>query len=450
MTSSPLPRRVSIPVDVGGVVIGGDAPIVVQSMTNTDTADVEATARQSADLARAGSEIVRITVDRDEAAKAVPHIRDRLRQMGVAVPLVGDFHYNGHTLLGENPACAEALDKLRINPGNVGFKGKRDRQFSTIIELALKYGKPVRIGVNWGSLDQELLTRLMDENAASPTPKDARAVMHEAIVQSGLLSAERAQELGLGPDRIVISAKVSAVQDLVSVYSLLAQRCRYALHLGLTEAGMGSKGIVASTAAMGILLQQGIGDTIRVSLTPEPGGDRTQEVRVAQEILQTMGLRSFVPIVAACPGCGRTTSTVFQELASEIQGYLRARMPEWKQKFPGRGGDEPCRDGMHRQRTGRIQARRHRHFAPRHRRGAGRARVHRRPEGDDPARGQHRGRVQDNRRGLRGPPLRRAEDGAGDGSLIHKPRGHETYLPTRFQDVPICRAAFGALERHAC
>jgi (E)-4-hydroxy-3-methylbut-2-enyl-diphosphate synthase len=330
-----MPRRVSIPVNVGGVIIGGDAPIVVQSMTNTDTADVEGTARQSADLARAGSEIVRITVDRDEAAKAVPRIRDRLLQMGVRVPLVGDFHYNGHTLLTENPACAEALDKFRINPGNVGFKAKRDKQFSAIIDLALKYGKPVRIGVNWGSLDQELLTRLMDENASSPAPKDARAVMHEAIVQSGLLSAERAEELGLGPERIVISAKVSAVQDLVSVYTMLAARCRYALHLGLTEAGMGSKGIVASTAAMGILLQQGIGDTIRVSLTPEPGGDRTQEVRVAQEILQTMGLRSFVPIVAACPGCGRTTSTVFQELASEIQGYVRARMPEWKSKYPG-------------------------------------------------------------------------------------------------------------------
>jgi (E)-4-hydroxy-3-methylbut-2-enyl-diphosphate synthase len=335
MTSMPIQRRASIPVDLAGVVIGGDAPILVQSMTNTDTADVEGTARQSADLARAGSEIVRITVDRDEAAKAVPHIRDRLLQMGVKVPLVGDFHYNGHTLLSENPACAEALDKYRINPGNVGFKNKRDRQFSAIIELALKFAKPVRIGVNWGSLDQELLTRLMDENATSPQPKDARAVMHEAIVQSALLSAERAEELGLGPERIVISAKVSAVQDLVSVYTLLAERCRYALHLGLTEAGMGSKGIVASTAAMGILLQQGIGDTIRVSLTPEPGGDRTQEVRVAQEILQTMGLRSFVPIVAACPGCGRTTSTVFQELASEIQGYVRARMPEWKQKFPG-------------------------------------------------------------------------------------------------------------------
>jgi (E)-4-hydroxy-3-methylbut-2-enyl-diphosphate synthase len=335
MTSSPTPRRASIPVDVGGVVIGGGAPIVVQSMTNTDTADVEATARQSADLARAGSEIVRITVDRDAAAKAVPHIRDRLSQMGVRVPLVGDFHYNGHTLLAENPACAEALDKFRINPGNVGFKAKRDKQFSAIIELALKYGKPVRIGVNWGSLDQELLTRLMDENAASPAPKEARAVMHEAIVQSALLSAERAEELGLAPQRIIISAKVSAVQDLVAVYTMLAGRCRYALHLGLTEAGMGSKGIVASTAAMGILLQQGIGDTIRVSLTPEPGGDRTREVRVAQEILQTMGLRSFVPIVAACPGCGRTTSTVFQELASEIQGYVRARMPEWKGKYPG-------------------------------------------------------------------------------------------------------------------
>jgi len=328
-------RRVSIPVDVGGVIVGGSAPIVVQSMTNTDTADVESTARQTADLARAGSEIVRITVDRDEAAKAVPRIRERLLRMGVEVPLVGDFHYNGHTLLSENPACAEALDKYRINPGNVGFKAKRDRQFSEIIELAMRYAKPVRIGVNWGSLDQELLTRLMDENAASPEPKEARAIMHEAIVQSGLLSAERAEQLGLRADRIIISAKVSAVQDLVSVYTMLAARCRYALHLGLTEAGMGSKGIVASSAAMGLLLQQGIGDTIRVSLTPEPGGDRTQEVRVAQELLQTMGFRSFVPIVAACPGCGRTTSTVFQELAGEIQGYVRARMPEWKQIYPG-------------------------------------------------------------------------------------------------------------------
>jgi (E)-4-hydroxy-3-methylbut-2-enyl-diphosphate synthase len=333
--TQPAQRRASIPVDVGGVIVGGSAPIVVQSMTNTDTADAEGTAQQTADLARAGSEIVRITVDRDEAAKAVPRIRERLLQMGVTVPLVGDFHYNGHTLLAENSACAEALDKYRINPGNVGFKAKRDRQFSEIVELAMRYGKPVRIGVNWGSLDQELLTRLMDENATSPEPKDARAIMHEAIVQSGLLSAERAEQLGLGPERIIISAKVSAVQDLVSVYTMLAARCRYALHLGLTEAGMGSKGIVASSAAMGLLLQQGIGDTIRVSLTPEPGGDRTQEVRVAQEILQTMGFRSFVPIVAACPGCGRTTSTVFQELAGEIQGYVRKRMPEWRKSYPG-------------------------------------------------------------------------------------------------------------------
>jgi (E)-4-hydroxy-3-methylbut-2-enyl-diphosphate synthase len=334
-TPSAIARKSTVPVDVGGVRIGGGTPVVVQSMTNTDTADIEGTARQTADLARAGSELVRITVDRDEAAKAVPHIRDRLAQMGVSVPLVGDFHYNGHTLLAENPACAEALHKWRINPGNVGFKAKRDQQFSAIIELALEHEKPVRIGVNWGSLDQELLTRLMDENAASPNPMDARSVMHEAIVQSALLSAARAEDLGMGPERIILSAKVSAVQDLVSVYMLLAARCRYALHLGLTEAGMGSKGIVASTAGIGILLQQGIGDTIRVSLTPEPGGDRTQEVRVAQEILQTMGLRSFVPIVAACPGCGRTTSTVFQELANDIQGYVRARMSEWRGKYPG-------------------------------------------------------------------------------------------------------------------
>jgi (E)-4-hydroxy-3-methylbut-2-enyl-diphosphate synthase len=333
--SAEIPRRRSIPVEIGDVKIGGDAPIVVQSMTNTDTADVEKTARQTAELARAGSELVRVTVDRPEAAKAVPHIRDRLRQLGVTVPLIGDFHYNGHTLLTDHPACAEALDKYRINPGNVGFKDKRDRQFSAIVELALKHAKPVRIGVNWGSLDQELLTRLMDANAKAPVPKDARAVMHEAIVQSALMSAQRAQELGLGTDRIVLSAKVSAVQDLIRVYTMLADRSQSALHLGLTEAGMGSKGIVASTAAMGVLLQQGIGDTIRVSLTPEPGGDRTQEVRVAQEILQTMGLRSFVPIVAACPGCGRTTSTVFQELASEVQSYVRARMPAWRETYPG-------------------------------------------------------------------------------------------------------------------
>ena len=329
------PRRKSVPVNVGGVYIGGHHPIVVQSMTNTDTADVEATTQQVAALARAGSELVRITVDRDESAKAVPRIRERLDRMGIRVPLVGDFHYIGHKLLAENPACAEALDKYRINPGNVGFKDKRDPQFAAIIEQALKWGKPVRIGVNWGSLDQELLTHLMDENAKSPEPKSARAVLHEAIVQSALRSAARAEELGLGADRIIISAKVSAVQDLVTVYTMLAERCSYALHLGLTEAGMGSKGIVASSAAMGILLQRGIGDTIRYSLTPEPGGDRTLEVRAAQELLQTMGLRTFMPTVAACPGCGRTTSTVFQELARDVQEMIRQRMPEWREKYPG-------------------------------------------------------------------------------------------------------------------
>jgi (E)-4-hydroxy-3-methylbut-2-enyl-diphosphate synthase len=335
LITSQSERHATLAVNVGGVIVGGGAPIVVQSMTNTDTADAEGTARQVAALARAGSEIVRITVDRDEAAKAVPAIRERLLRMGVQVPIVGDFHYNGHTLLTDNPACAEALDKYRINPGNVGFKDKKDRQFSAIIDLALKHNKPVRIGVNWGSLDQALLTHLMDENAKSATPLPARAVMHEAIVQSALLSAERAEELGLGPDRIVISAKVSAVQDLIAVYSLLATRCRYALHLGLTEAGMGSKGIVASSAAMGILLQAGIGDTIRYSLTPEPGGDRTLEAQAAQELLQTMGLRTFMPIVAACPGCGRTTSTVFQELARDVQTMIRERMPEWKARYPG-------------------------------------------------------------------------------------------------------------------
>jgi len=335
MTTSPAPRHQTLTVDIGGVKVGGGHPIVVQSMTNTDTADVAGTATQIAALARAGSEIVRITVDRDEAAKAVPLIRERLAKMGVKVPVVGDFHYNGHTLLADHPACAEALDKYRINPGNVGFKDKRDRQFSSIVEQAIKWGKPVRIGVNWGSLDQELLTRLMDENSKSETPMDARAVMHEAMVQSGLLSAERAVELGLGADRIVISAKVSTVQDLIAVNTLLASRSRYALHLGLTEAGMGSTGIVASSAAMGIVLQAGIGDTIRFSLTPEPGGDRTLEVRAAQELLQTMGLRTFMPIVAACPGCGRTTSTVFQELARDVQQMLRDGMTEWRARYPG-------------------------------------------------------------------------------------------------------------------
>jgi len=328
-------RHKTIAVDVGGIMVGGGAPIVVQSMTNTDTADVEQTARQVAALARAGSELVRITVDRDEAAAAVPRIKERLAQMGVNVPIVGDFHYIGHKLLAEHPACAEALDKYRINPGNVGFKNKRDPQFTQIVEMALKYGKPVRIGVNWGSLDQELLTRLMDENSKSDNPRDAREVMHEAMVQSALLSAARAEEIGLPKNRIILSAKVSAVQDLIAVYAELARRSDYALHLGLTEAGMGSKGIVASSAAMGVLLQQGIGDTIRVSLTPEPNGDRTKEVQVAQELLQTMGLRTFVPLVAACPGCGRTTSTTFQELASDIQGFIRDSMPEWKTRYPG-------------------------------------------------------------------------------------------------------------------
>jgi (E)-4-hydroxy-3-methylbut-2-enyl-diphosphate synthase len=330
-----IARHKTVPVNVGGIIVGGGAPIVVQSMTNTDTADVEATAQQVAALARAGSELVRITVDRNEAAAAVPRIKDRLAQMNVAAPLIGDFHYIGHKLLAEHPACAQALDKYRINPGNVGFKDKKDRQFSAIIEIALKYGKPVRIGANWGSLDQELLTRLMDENARLSAPREARAVTHEAMVQSVLLSAARAEEIGMPRARIILSAKVSSVPDLIAVYSELARRSDYALHLGLTEAGMGSKGVVASSAAMGVLLAQGIGDTIRVSLTPEPNGDRTLEVQVAQELLQTMGLRNFVPLVAACPGCGRTTSTTFQELAGDIQNFIRDSMPAWKARYPG-------------------------------------------------------------------------------------------------------------------
>ncbi len=328
-------RRHAVGVDIGGVRVGGGAPIVVQSMTNTDTADIEATVRQVAALARAGSELVRITVDRDEAAAAVPHIRDKLAARGVTVPLIGDFHYIGHKLLTDHPACAEALAKYRINPGNVGFKAKRDTQFATLIEIANRNNKPVRIGVNWGSLDEELLTRLMDENAVSATPVSAAAVQREAIIQSALLSAQRAEELGMDRSRIILSTKVSDVQHLIAVYQDLAARCDYALHLGLTEAGMGSKGIVASSAALGILLQQGIGDTIRISLTPEPGGDRTTEVRVAQELLQTMGFRQFIPVVAACPGCGRTTSTTFQSLAKEIQDHLSASMPDWKERYPG-------------------------------------------------------------------------------------------------------------------
>ncbi len=335
----PLPRRISVGVRVGeggtAVMVGGGAPVVVQSMTNTDTADVAATARQIAALARAGSELVRLTVDRDEAAAAVPVIRDRLRAMGVGVPLIGDFHYIGHKLLADHPACAEALDKYRINPGNVGFKNKRDLQFGQIVQIAIRNGKAVRIGANWGSLDQELLTALMDENARRAAPLSARAVTREAMVRSALLSAARAEELGLDRSRIILSAKVSDVQDLIAVYRTLAEQSDYALHLGLTEAGMGSKGIVASSAALGVLLQEGLGDTIRISLTPEPGGDRTHEVRVAQELLQTMGFRGFAPQVAACPGCGRTTSTVFQELARDIENHLSASMPRWRALYPG-------------------------------------------------------------------------------------------------------------------
>ncbi|WP_299565358.1 flavodoxin-dependent (E)-4-hydroxy-3-methylbut-2-enyl-diphosphate synthase [Enterovirga sp.] len=333
--AGPARRHPTVPVRVGSVLVGGGAPVVVQSMTNTDTADVDGTVAQVAALARAGSEIVRITVDRDEAAAAVPRIRERLDRLGVDVPLVGDFHYIGHKLLADHPACAEALAKYRINPGNVGFKDKKDRQFGSIVELAARHGKAVRIGANWGSLDQELLTHLMDENARAPVPRDTRAITREAMVQSALGSAARAEEIGLSRDRIILSAKVSNVQDLIAVYLDLARRSDYAIHLGLTEAGMGSKGIVASSAALGILLQQGIGDTIRVSLTPEPGGDRTVEVKVAQEILQTMGFRTFVPLVAACPGCGRTTSTVFQELARDIQDWIHVSMPEWKRTYPG-------------------------------------------------------------------------------------------------------------------
>jgi (E)-4-hydroxy-3-methylbut-2-enyl-diphosphate synthase len=320
---------------VGGVRVGGGAPIVVQSMTNTDTADVESTVAQVRSLARAGSEIVRVTVNTEEAAAAVPHIRDRLEREGVRVPLVGDFHFNGHKLLKAHPACAEALAKYRINPGNVGRGSKRDPQFAEMIEVACHYRKPVRIGVNWGSLDGDLLTRMMDENNASANPRSANEVMRAAVVESCLQSARRAEELGQPHDHIVLSAKVSGVQDLIAIYTDLAARCDYPLHVGLTEAGMGSKGIVASTAGIGVLLQRGIGDTIRVSLTPEPNGDRTQEVIVAQEILQTMGLRSFVPMVIACPGCGRTTSTYFQELAKSIQTHIRHRMPEWRKLHDG-------------------------------------------------------------------------------------------------------------------
>ncbi len=332
---SSIQRRESVQVSIGSIRVGGVAPIVVQSMTNTDTADAEGTAQQVKSLARAGSELVRITVNTAEAAEAVPRIRDRLDQLGVTVPLIGDFHFNGHKLLREHPGCAEALAKYRINPGNVGRGSKRDPQFAEMVETACRHGKPVRIGVNWGSLDQDLLTRLMDENSARAEPLSAQQIMRNAVVLSALESARRAEELGMPHDRIILSAKVSGVQDLIAIYRDLGGRCDYPLHLGLTEAGMGSKGIVASTAGIAVLLQEGVGDTIRVSLTPEPGGDRTQEVIVAQEILQTMGLRSFLPLVTACPGCGRTTSTVFQELAQRIQTHIRHRMPEWRREYNG-------------------------------------------------------------------------------------------------------------------
>ena len=383
-----------MPVRIGGVTLGGDAPVIVQSMTNTDTADIDATTKQVAALARAGSELVRITVDRAEAAAAVPHIRERLDILGVATPLIGDFHYNGHTLLAEHPACAEALAKYRINPGNVGFKDKRDKQFGAIIEIATRHGKAIRIGVNWGSLDQDLLTRLMDENARDPVPKDARQVMHEAIVQSALLSAERAMELGLPADKIVLSAKVSAVQDLIAVYAMLAARSELALHLGLTEAGMGSKGIVASSAALAVLLQHGIGDTIRISLTPEPGGDRTLEVKVAQELLQSMGFRSFVPARRGVPRL-RTHHLDHVPGARQRHPELHPRPDAGMETALSRCRDDVGRgDGLHRQWAGGIEARRYRHLASGHGRGAGGAGLRRWQEGDDVARPQSGRRVQ--------------------------------------------------------
>ncbi|HQX92031.1 MAG TPA: flavodoxin-dependent (E)-4-hydroxy-3-methylbut-2-enyl-diphosphate synthase [Thermomonas sp.] len=331
----PLARRITRPVVIGGVQVGGGAPVVVQSMTNTDTADVASTVKQVGELWRAGSELVRVTVNTAEAAAAIPRIVDKLAMMGVSVPIIGDFHYNGHTLLAGEPACAQALAKYRINPGNVGFGKKKDTQFAQLIEFAIQYGKPVRIGANWGSLDQALAARLMDENAQRATPWDAGRVMREALILSALESAQRAVELGLPAERIILSAKVSGVQELVAVYRDLSMRSDFALHLGLTEAGIGSKGIVASSAALGVLLQEGIGDTIRISLTPEPGASRTQEVIVAQELLQTMGLRAFTPMVTACPGCGRTTSEFFQQLAKVVQEHVRAKMPEWKISHPG-------------------------------------------------------------------------------------------------------------------
>ncbi|WP_424360479.1 flavodoxin-dependent (E)-4-hydroxy-3-methylbut-2-enyl-diphosphate synthase [Methylocystis parvus] len=375
VSAEPATRKKTCAVRIGkgpgSVIVGGGAPIVVQSMTNTDTADVDSTVTQVLALAQQGSELVRITVDRDEAAAAVPHIFEKLAKKGCHVPLVGDFHYIGHKLLADHPACAEALAKYRINPGNVGFKDKKDRQFAAIVELAAKHDKAVRIGANWGSLDQELLTHLMDINAASDRPIDARAVTREALVRSALISAARAEEIGLKKDRIVISAKVSAVQDLIAVYRMLAARSDYALHLGLTEAGMGSKASSPPPRRSACCSRTGIGDTIRVSLTPEPGGDRTLEVKVAQEILQTMGFRTFVPLVAACPGCGRTTSTVFQELARDIQEHIRERMPIWRAQYPGVETLNVAVMGCIVNGPGEIEARRYRHLAPRHGRDPG-------------------------------------------------------------------------------
>ncbi len=414
MSDSQIRRRRTRQVRVAGVAIGGGAPVVVQSMTNTDTADVEATARQVAQLGETGSELVRITVNSADAAAAVAEIRNRLERSGCRVPLVGDFHFNGHKLLTQYPDCAQALDKYRINPGNVGRGSRRDEQFATMIECACRYGKPVRIGVNWGSLDPDLLGRMMDDNARLPEPKDASAVMREALIVSALESAAKAEEIGLPGDRIVLSCKVSGVQDLITVYRDLAARCDYPLHLGLTEAGMGSKGIVASTAALAVLLQEGIGDTIRISLTPDPGGDRAREVMVAQEILQTMGLRSFTPMVTACPGCGRTSSTFFQELADKIQGYLRRQMPVWRAQYPGRRRDARGGDGLRGQRSRRKQARQYRHQPAGLGRNAGRAGVRGRGEDRDAQGRTHRRGIPAAGGRLRSGPLwpRRASEPA--------------------------------------
>ncbi len=408
-----IERRKTYQATIGGVRVGGDAPIVVQSMTNTDTADIDGTIRQSMALARAGSELVRVTVNNDEAAKAVPYIVDGLDRLGVPVPIIGDFHYNGHILLKKYPECARALAKYRINPGNVSIGKKDDNNFLAMIEVAIDNDKPVRIGVNWGSLDQSLLTRLMDENSKLDEPKDARDVTMEAMVQSALRSAELAVSYGMKREQIILSAKVSGVQDLIDVYRELARRCQYPLHLGLTEAGMGAKGIVSSTAALGVLMQEGIGDTIRVSLTPAPNGDRTEEVTVAQQILQSMGIRSFTPQVTACPGCGRTTSTFFQEMAEQIQSYLREQMPRMEDSLLRRGRDEGCGDGLHRQRPGRVEALQHRHLAAGNVRGAEGAGVRRWPPDADPEGRSHRRRVHQDPQRLRRLALRgqRAEAG---------------------------------------